>query len=283
MRYLKTTEAATLLNVAPSTLRVWERRFGFPLPQRSPGGHRWYTHGEVVALHEALRGGLSISTAVVRAQANLAADASSLVRALLAYDRDGADRAIETTLALRSVERSVVDVLLPSLEQIVGRYGSDSAAWAFSARWAAEWLARARRLAPAPASRISIVLGHASRDELDLEAYYIGALELFCERAGVMVLTLPARVLHGVGAAVEVRRPDLVVLAGRQLDDATIARWVSVLGRSLGSVPLAIYRPRLNLVCGTVLPPGPSEAQLRIVEIADDADPAGLSQLARAG
>jgi MerR family transcriptional regulator, light-induced transcriptional regulator len=45
MRYLKTTEAAALLNVGPNTLRAWERRFGFPQPQRSPGGHRAYPHG----------------------------------------------------------------------------------------------------------------------------------------------------------------------------------------------------------------------------------------------
>ena len=30
MRYLKTSEAAALLNVSPNTLRAWERRFGFP-------------------------------------------------------------------------------------------------------------------------------------------------------------------------------------------------------------------------------------------------------------
>src|SRR6185312_16564332 len=44
MRYLKTTEAAALLGVGPSTLRAWERRFDFPKPQRSLGGHRYYTH-----------------------------------------------------------------------------------------------------------------------------------------------------------------------------------------------------------------------------------------------
>ena len=63
MRYLKTSEAATLLNVSPNTLRAWERRFGFPKPQRSPGRHRLYTHGEVAALRDALQEGLSISSA----------------------------------------------------------------------------------------------------------------------------------------------------------------------------------------------------------------------------
>ena len=73
MRYLKTSEAATLLNVSPNTLRAWERRFDFPKPQRSPGRHRLYTHGEVAALRDALQEGLSISSAVSRAREGLAA------------------------------------------------------------------------------------------------------------------------------------------------------------------------------------------------------------------
>ena len=214
MRYLKTTEAATLLNVSASTLRAWEQRFGFPQPQRSPGGNRYYTHGEVAALRAALEGGLSISSAVSRARAAVAADTESLIRALLAYDRERADRAIETTLVLRSVERSVEEVLLPSLEAIVGRNGAESAAWAFSARWAADWLRRAKRLAPPPVSRISIVLGDGSRDELDLDSPYIRAVEAFCLRAGVKVLRLSARAVSGIGDAASVHRPNLIVLAG---------------------------------------------------------------------
>jgi MerR family transcriptional regulator, light-induced transcriptional regulator len=109
MRYLKTTEAAALLNVGPSTLRAWEHRFGFPKPRRLPGKHRAYSHDEVVALQAALVEGLSISSAVSRARRALAADTDSLVGALLAHER--ADRAVETTLALRSVDSSVEDVM----------------------------------------------------------------------------------------------------------------------------------------------------------------------------
>ncbi len=53
MRTLKTSEAALLLNVSPNTLRAWERRFGYPKPQRSAGRHRMYTHGEVSAHEDA--------------------------------------------------------------------------------------------------------------------------------------------------------------------------------------------------------------------------------------
>jgi len=280
VRYLKTSEAATILEISPNTLRAWERRFGFPKPQRSPGGHRSYTHGEVVALREALRGGLSISSAVPRARAGVAADTDSLVRALLAYDAVRSDCAIETALALRSVERSVEEVLLPALELIVGRSGAESAAWAFSARWAVDWLRRARRLAQPGVSPVSILLGDASRGELDLDAPYIRALELFCVRAGVRVLRLSAQAVNGIGDAAAVHRPNLVVLAGSQGNDDTVARWAWGVGRSVGPRPVALYRRTTSRVCPAVLPSAPGDAQLRLLELVDAAIPARVRQLA---
>jgi MerR family transcriptional regulator, light-induced transcriptional regulator len=269
MRYLKTNEAATLLDVSPSTLRAWERRFGFPQPQRSPGGHRCYLHGEVAALRIALEEGVSISSAVSRARVALAADADSLVRALLAFNQAGADRAIETTLSLHSVERSVEEVLLPCLEKIVGRMGADSAAWAFAARWAADWLRRAERLVPPAVGRRSIMLVDASRDELDLDGAYIRAFKLFCVRAGANVLVLPELAMNGIGDAASVHGPNLVVVAGKHLDETSIARWTSAIGRSIGPRPFALYRHPAMRTCTTVLPPNPGDAQMRLLELAD--------------
>src|ERR1700735_5160841 len=121
MRYLKTSEAAALLNVSPNTLRAWERRFGFPKPQRSPGKHRLFTHGEVASLRDALQEGLSISSAVSRAREGLATDTNSLTGSRVSYEAERADAAMESALALRPLERSVEEVLLPSLEEIIRR------------------------------------------------------------------------------------------------------------------------------------------------------------------
>src|SRR4051812_7893530 len=107
VRTLKTSEAAAVLNVSPNTLRAWERRFGYPKPQRTAGKHRLYTHGEVAALRDALQEGLSISSAISRARESLSADTSALVGSLQSFELDRADAAMEAALALRSVERSV--------------------------------------------------------------------------------------------------------------------------------------------------------------------------------
>ncbi|HEY8765118.1 MAG TPA: MerR family DNA-binding transcriptional regulator [Solirubrobacteraceae bacterium] len=274
MRYLKTSEAAALLNVSPNTLRAWERRFGFPKPQRSPGKHRLFTHGEVAALRDALQEGLSISSAVSRAREGLAADSNSLVGALVSYEGERADGAIEAALALRSVERSVEEVLLPTLDEIYRRYGGDSAAWAFAAHWGANWLRRAQRLAPPPVRPVSIVIGDASRDELDTDAPHIRALELFCVRAGMKVLSLSARGVSGIGDAVAIHQPNIVVLAGGHLADDTVARWAYAVRLAAGAMPVAVYRRgdqrvRMRTTGTSMLPSGASDAQRRLLELID--------------
>ena len=274
MRYLKTSEAAQLLNVSPNTLRAWERRFGFPKPQRSPGKHRLFTHGEIAALRDALQEGLSISSAVSRAREGLASDSNSLVGALVSYERDRADTAIEAALAMRSVERSVEEVVLPTLEEILRRHGPESAAWAFAAHWAADWLRRAVRLAPAPVRPASIVIGDATRDELDLDSPYVRALELLCARAGIDVLTLSARGVAGIGDALAAQRPDLVVVAGGHLSDDAVARWAYAIRLATGTIPMAIYRrgdPRRpsQTTGARMLPAEPGAALQRVLELVE--------------
>lgn len=277
MRFLKTSEAAALLNVSPNTLRAWERRFGYPKPQRSPGKHRLYTHGEVAALNEALQEGLSISSAVSRAREGLSTDADSLIGAFSSFDKERADGAMEAALALRSLERTVEDVLLPSLEEISQKQGLNSARWAFAARWASDWLRRAQRLTPPPVRQVSILIGDASADELDLDAPSIRALELFCARSGARLLSLSVRGVVGIGDALAMLQPDALVLAGSHARDDEVARWAYAVRSVAGALPVTLFRRdilrpiRARTTGASMLSGTPAEAHLQLLELIEAA------------
>ena len=54
-------------NIAADTLRAWERRYGLPMPQRTPGGHRLYSQYDIETIRWLMTRqaeGLSISRAV---------------------------------------------------------------------------------------------------------------------------------------------------------------------------------------------------------------------------
>ena len=56
-----------MLGISTSTLRTWERRYGFPRPVRSPGGHRHYALAEIEALRMTLAETHNVSSAVALA------------------------------------------------------------------------------------------------------------------------------------------------------------------------------------------------------------------------
>jgi len=165
-------------------------------------------------------------------------------------------------------------VLLPSLDEIARRYTLDSAAWAFAAHWGAEWLRRATRLAPPPVRPLSVVIGDASRDELDPDSPHIRAFELFCLRAGINVLSISARGVAGIGEAVAVHRPNLIVVAGSYLDDDAVARWAYSIRQALGPLPIALYRRgtqrvRTRAAANVLLPSDADKAQRQLLELAE--------------
>ncbi|HEU4977157.1 MAG TPA: MerR family transcriptional regulator [Baekduia sp.] len=276
MRTLKTSEAAAVLNVSPNTLRAWERRFGYPKPQRSPGKHRLYTHGEIAALRDALQEGLSISSAISRARESVAADTHVLVGALSAFELERADAAMEGALALRSVERSVDEVLLPSLEEVGERHGTDSAPWAFASRWAAEWLRRAQRLSPPPARRPAVLLGDATRDGLSPDALGLHALELCLSREGLQPTTLPVTGLAGLGDVVAAIEPRVVVIAGDGEVDDDVARWAYRVRAHAGALPVLLFRrggagDRTRTTGTRSLAVSPTQAATQVVEALEGA------------
>jgi DNA-binding transcriptional MerR regulator len=242
MRTLKTSEAATLLSVSPSTLRAWERRFGYPRPHRSAGQHRLYTHGEIAALGNALRQGLSIQSAISRVRESLSGDADTLIAALTTLDSAAADVAMESALALRSFDRCVEDVLLQSLDELAGQAGDASATWALAALWADGWLRRARRLAPPPHRRLTILLGDAGDGTVDGDLLATRALQLFCDREGIRVVTLPVSCVVGLGGVSTRLAPDAVVIAGTGQPPEHAVAWARHVEAAVGPLPRALFR-----------------------------------------
>ncbi len=66
-------EVAEQTGLTAGTIRMWEQRYGFPTPRRTPAGYRLYSASDVDLLRRVVdlrRGGLSVSAALERAQAS---------------------------------------------------------------------------------------------------------------------------------------------------------------------------------------------------------------------
>ena len=77
---LKIKDVAERTGVAAATIRMWEQRYGFPTPSRTPAGYRLYTEADIEAIRTVLalrRRGLSIPAAVDRARATATGSAAT--------------------------------------------------------------------------------------------------------------------------------------------------------------------------------------------------------------
>ncbi len=117
MNGIRTNAAAVMLGISPNTLRSWERRYGFPKPQRSAGGHRQYSLTEIEALRLTLAETHNVSSAIslARERGEGPSTPSRLTGTFTSFDEDGANRLLEESLGLRSVERTIEEVLLDAL------------------------------------------------------------------------------------------------------------------------------------------------------------------------
>ena len=181
-----------------------------------------------------------------------------------AFREDAADRLLEESLAVRSVERTVDSVLLGAVELLE----EGSSERAFAGRYATGWLAAATRVAP-PASRDeSALIFDASRPGA-LDALHVQALELFLRRTGLRVLTLPVDLdASRIGAALRALVPGAIVLAGSGASPDALGRLVYASRQAVPGVDVFDYRSALpETGASTVkrIGPGPTAAaeQLR--------------------
>jgi DNA-binding transcriptional MerR regulator len=240
---IRTNAAAELLGVSPNTLRSWERRFGYPTPRRTAGGHRQYDLSELEALRRALLETHNISSAiqVARQRGEGPGSAARLLEAFDRFDEGMADRYMEESLALRSIDRSVEELLLPAVEMAAGREGRE-AEYELACRWATGWLHAARRVTPS-ATRPEGVLLFDSSSALGLEALQVQALELALRRAGFRVLLLSIGLAQErVSRAMRALDPAALVLSGSGATLDVVGRLVYGVRQMGSAAPLLEYR-----------------------------------------
>ncbi|HMJ73395.1 MAG TPA: MerR family transcriptional regulator [Solirubrobacterales bacterium] len=250
---IRTNAAAEVLGVSPNTLRSWERRYGYPLPKRTVGNHRNYELVELQTLRDALAATGNISSAIELARQRQEAPASgdNLRVALESFDEDAADRAVEESLAVRPLERTVEEMLLPAIDALAADPERE-AELEFATRWATGWLHGARRLASAASRPAGILLLDSSRGS-ELEAVHAQALDLALRRAGFRVLMLSdelgeERMERALGAL----EPTAIVLCGPGADTPSAVQLVRKIRASGFDAPL--YGFRASGLIGDAIP-----------------------------
>ncbi len=137
-----------MTNIPASTLRAWERRYDFPQPVRTNGGHRLYSERDVARLKwikDQTERGMQISQAVqtlrrleeagwfperaivqtesrpispIAPAIKIDRHRENLMQALLAFDAEQADRILSELLVLYPVETLLQSVIVPLLNDV---------------------------------------------------------------------------------------------------------------------------------------------------------------------
>lgn len=204
------SELAAVAGVAPSTIRSWEARYGFPASSRTAGRHRRYSETDVEqvrALVEEMRRGHPVRKAIetlrTRAEADPVADAEvrDVLRGAMRVDPGRVQRTLDAAALAGGVESTVETVLLPSLREI-GRWVETGRASVANERAASDgvqrWLAKLHALSP-PAFRGRTILFATAPDEM--HTLGLDSLALLLARRGWAAVQLgamtPADVLAG--------------------------------------------------------------------------------------
>lgn len=238
--WFNTAAVARLSGVPAATFRAWERRYGFPRPERLPAGQRLYSERDVAAirwLHEQTERGLTISRAVALALEALAsaerrqpaelagrptADlATDLGTALLEADQARADALLAEAFALYPLETVALEVMQPLLIEIGERWHRDELSVA-DEHYVTNYLLR---------KLFALLNAYEGRPGRGLivtacapgEWHEVGILivSLFLTRHGYRVLYLgPNLPLESLAGELPRLRPDLVCLSAAMPDTA---------------------------------------------------------------
>ena len=110
MADLAIKDLAERTGIAPGTIRMWEQRYGFPEPDRTPAGYRRYTEHDADALKRVTafrKQGLSIPAAIERARGAPGATDRPSIFAAVADSDHGASARIMRKRTLMAISRAI--------------------------------------------------------------------------------------------------------------------------------------------------------------------------------
>lgn len=232
--------------IAADTLRAWERRYGLPMPDRTPGGHRLYSQRdiEIIKWLMAKQGeGLSISRAVdlwneltASGQDPLPAPSGELVTlpsanldlirkgwldACLVFDENAAEQVLNQAFATHPLETVCVEVLQRGLQEIGEMWYRNEATVQqehFTSALAQRRLDALISAAPPPTRPYSVLIGCTPGE---LHIFVPLLLTLLLRRRGLKVVYLGANVpIQRFNETLQSVKPHLVILSAQQLQTA---------------------------------------------------------------
>lgn len=239
--------------IAADTLRMWERRYGFPRPARRPGGSRVYSEEDVARLHllaRAVNAGFRPSEVVALSPADL----NRLVDASVA---DSSPRPVGPAARARKVGQPQPQdeaALAPSIEAIVESLRGDDVA-------GVRTLLRAAAVSLGPRAFV-VEIAHPLAVRVG-ELWIDGKLEVRHEHLASACLTSQLHLL--LGALDDGDRSPTVLLA-------TFPGEPHLLGLDMVAVYLAA-----NLAAPHVLGSDTPPAEIAAAALAFDVDAVGIS------
>lgn len=247
--------------IRPDTLRMWERRYGLPRPQRTSGGHRRYSRrdieivrwlmareaegmriGQAVALWRALEAEGKDPLAVPSTRpaiGGLSTLRAAWIAACLRFHEEEADRLLGEAFALYPVEQVCHELIEVGLGEI-GEQWYRGEATAQQEHFASALVMRRLHAllaaAPPPTRSQRILIGCPPEEDHALPALM---LALLLRRRGWEVIYLGADIPSlRLEEALTAIRPHLVILLAQMLPTAaTLADAAEVVARQ--GIPLA--------------------------------------------
>jgi len=240
--------------LAADTLRAWERRYGLPVPQRTPGGHRLYSERDIHTIKWLMARqaeGLSISRAVDlwneqtasgtdpltglspatltsiqispanSSETTLDAMRGTWVKACLNYNETSAEQTLNQAFSLFPVEAVCVEVLQKGLSEIGNLWYENHASVQqehFASGLAMRRLDALLISSPPPSRSQTILVGCPANE---WHTFTPLMLSLFLRRRGFSVIYLGANVpVERFEETVRAVRAVLVILVSQTLTSA---------------------------------------------------------------